>query len=62
MAAKSKKYKKDGDIMKKLQPKDIPQEKIKMMGSMLLEAAQEFFADPENMEAYKNECELRKAS
>ncbi|WP_293823906.1 hypothetical protein [Phascolarctobacterium succinatutens] len=48
--------------MKKLQPKDIPQEKIKMMGSMLLEAAQEFFADPENMEAYKNECELRKAS
>lgn len=32
------------------------------MGSMLLEAAQEFFADPENMEAYKNECELRKAS
>ena len=49
--------------MEKLRPKDIPQEKIKMMGGMLLEAAQEFFSNPENMAAYENDCEkMRKAS
>ena len=44
-------------VLSSVELKDIPKEKIEAMGRLLLEAAMEWYSQPENMAQYESYCQ-----